>query len=51
MAKGMVQRGGVVVCMRWQWWWGHALVKHEARRGFGPKPETKLLQLGLGRAV
>ena len=43
--------GGVVVCMRWWQWWGCALAKREAGRGFEPKPKTELLWLDLGRAV
>jgi hypothetical protein len=35
--RGMVGRGGVVVCMRWQWWWGCALAKREAGRGVWAK--------------
>ena len=37
--------------MRWWWWWRCALAKRKVGRGVGPKPETELLWLSLGRAV
>jgi hypothetical protein len=49
--RGMVWRGGVVVCMRWRRSWGCAFVNARQRGGFGPKSETELLWLGLRRAV
>ena len=49
--RGTMHGGGVVANTGWWWWWGCALAKCEAGRGVGPKPETELLWLGLGRAV
>jgi hypothetical protein len=46
--RGMVQRGGVVVCMRWWWRWGCALVKREPGRGFWANTQNRAVVARFG---